>query len=186
MKRFKRADFPATKAPSKFFISCTGRCGNDRVSMHLLREHRIPTKCSTSLFESTRRVRLCHTRTFCSRWRPTSGQNLMRAKKVRTLVDDHDGERFRFTKNVVLKAGLVLIDVPDVRFKVSNFTAANMEKLERAWPQVRNALLTAQALLSSFGFSAQTLTGPLSSRCRTFRRGTNEAVRRRPAWRPSP
>ena len=78
-------------------------------------------------------------------------------EEVRSLVADLNGERFRFSKNLVLKAGLVLIDVPDIGFKVSNFTADNMARLEKAWQEVRSALLTAQALLSSFGFSAQTL-----------------------------
>jgi hypothetical protein len=78
-------------------------------------------------------------------------------QEVRSLVDDLNGEQFNFTKDMVLKAGLVLIDVPDVRFKVTNFTQQNTALMEKKWPELRTALLTAGSLLRSFGFAAQTL-----------------------------
>jgi len=78
-------------------------------------------------------------------------------QEVRSLVDDLNGEQFNFTKDLVLKAGLVLIDVPDVRFKVTNFTQLNTALMEKKWPELRTALLTAGSLLRSFGFAAQTL-----------------------------
>jgi len=78
-------------------------------------------------------------------------------QEVRSLVDDLNGEQFNFTKDLVLKAGLVLIDVPDVRFKVTNFTQQNTALMEKKWSELRTALLTAGSLLRSFGFAAQTL-----------------------------
>ena len=79
-------------------------------------------------------------------------------QEVRSLVDDLNGEQFNFTKDLVLKAGLVLIDVSDVGFKVTNFTQQNTALMEKRWLELRTALLSAGSLLRSFGFSAQTLT----------------------------
>lgn len=79
-------------------------------------------------------------------------------EEVRSLVAELNGERFSFTKDLVLKAGLVLIDVPDVGFKVSNFTATNMAKMENGWSELRSSLLIAGSLLASFGYAAQTLS----------------------------
>ena len=78
-------------------------------------------------------------------------------QEIRSLVDDLNGEQFQFTKDLVLKAGLVLIDVPDVGFKVTNFTRQNTALIEKRWPELRAALLSAGSLLRSFGFAAQTL-----------------------------
>jgi hypothetical protein len=79
-------------------------------------------------------------------------------QEVRSLVDDLNDDRFNFTKDLVLKAGLVLIDVPEVGFKVTNFTQQNTALMEKRWPELRAALLTAGSLLRSFGFAAQTLS----------------------------
>lgn len=81
-------------------------------------------------------------------------------KEVRSLVDDVNdvGSGFSFSKDRLLKAGLVLIDVSDIAFKVSNFTSTNMAKLEKEWDDVRGAILLAARLLASFGFSDRNLT----------------------------
>lgn len=81
-------------------------------------------------------------------------------EEVRTLVTElNSGSReFAFTKDNVLKAGLVLTEVPDVGFKVSNFTRKNMAELERQWGGVKTALRVAVKLLASFGFTSRTLT----------------------------
>lgn len=79
-------------------------------------------------------------------------------EEVRSLVAELNGEVFSFTKDLVLKAGLVLIDVPDVGFKVSNFTASNMATMEKRWQEIRRAMLVTRSLLTSFGFTGPTLT----------------------------
>lgn len=81
-------------------------------------------------------------------------------EEVRSLVAElNDAPAgFQFSKDLVLKAGLVLTDVPDIGFKVSNFTQSNMQKLEVEWQRVRGALLTAANLLSRFGYTGRTLT----------------------------
>jgi hypothetical protein len=79
---------------------------------------------------------------------------------VNSLVDDlnatHQG--FAFTKDIVLKAGLILTEASDIRFRVANFTRENMAKLDENWDQVASALRLSAKLLAKFGFSERTLT----------------------------
>jgi hypothetical protein len=81
-------------------------------------------------------------------------------EEVRSLVTELNDTPagFQFTKDLVLKAGLVLTNVPDIGFKVSNFTQKNMQTLEAEWQRVRHALLTAANLLGRFGYTGRTLT----------------------------
>ncbi len=81
-------------------------------------------------------------------------------EEVRSLVAELNGSSsgFQFTKDLVLKAGLVLTNVSDVGFKISNFTQGNMQKLEADWDRVRSSMLTAANLLSQFGYTGRTLT----------------------------
>ncbi len=76
------------------------------------------------------------------------------------LVDSLNaiGQGFSFSKDLVLKAGLVMTDASDVRFKVANFNRANMAGLEAEWDRVGRALRIGTQLLDSFGFSERTLT----------------------------
>lgn len=80
-------------------------------------------------------------------------------EEVHALVDDlnatHHG--FRFTKDLVLKSGLVLTDIRDVGFKVENFTAENMKALDENWDAIDQALRIGVKLLASFGFSENSL-----------------------------
>ena len=81
-------------------------------------------------------------------------------EEVRSLVQQINtsgSQDFAFSKDVVLKTALMIAGI-DLRFRVSNFTAGNMAKVETAWPQVRSSLLGAAALLSSFGLSTRNLT----------------------------
>lgn len=81
-------------------------------------------------------------------------------KEIHGLVDELNatGIGFRFSKDLVLKTGLVLSGVPDVAFKVKNFTAANMSRLDEMWDEIAGALRLAVGLLSDFGLSGGTLT----------------------------
>lgn len=81
-------------------------------------------------------------------------------EEVRSLVSDLNElpAGFQFTKDLVLKASLVLTEASDIRFKISNFTQANMRTVEVHWDRVRQALLLAANLLIGFGFTGRTLT----------------------------
>ena len=81
-------------------------------------------------------------------------------QEIHALVDELNQTRpgFNLSKDFVLKAGLMLADIASVGFKVSNFTQENMARLEQVWPEVKRALQTTVQLVSSFGFSGQTLS----------------------------
>ncbi len=87
-------------------------------------------------------------------------QDLDAREEVRTLVADLNNTpaSFSFKKDLVLKTGLVLIDVRDIGFKVSNFTQSNMALMEKTWPDIRRSLVTGADLLASFGYSGRTLS----------------------------
>lgn len=78
---------------------------------------------------------------------------------IYSLVDDlnQEGQGFNVSKDLVLKAGLVMTDASDIRFRVANFNQTNMAKLEAEWSRIDKALRLAVRLLSSFGFSDRTL-----------------------------
>src|SRR5690606_32474878 len=81
-------------------------------------------------------------------------------KEINDLVDslNRTGEGFQLGRDVVLKACLVLTELPSVAFKVVNFTRDNMLLIEREWSQIARALQLAVSLLASWGYSGQTLT----------------------------
>ncbi|QDU37651.1 hypothetical protein Mal4_19660 [Maioricimonas rarisocia] len=80
-------------------------------------------------------------------------------KEIHTLVDELNstGDGFAFSKDLVLKAGLMLADIGSVGFKVENFNRENMETLEERWPDVKRSLKVSVQLLASFGFTEKTL-----------------------------
>ena len=80
-------------------------------------------------------------------------------KEIHELVDDLNriGVGFTFSKDLVLKAGLMLSDVGSVGFKVDNFNRENMDIFESKWDDVKRALMLTVQLVSDFGFSGQNL-----------------------------
>jgi uncharacterized protein with ParB-like and HNH nuclease domain len=79
---------------------------------------------------------------------------------VTALVDEINriGAGFDVNKDWVLKSCLVLADIGDIAFKVDNFNKANMSKIEESWEDISKALRNAVILVSSFGYSRETLT----------------------------
>jgi hypothetical protein len=80
--------------------------------------------------------------------------------EINTLVDalNVTGLGFNFSKDFVLKAGLMVSDIASVGFKVENFDRDNMKKLESSWPQVAETLRLTARLIASFGLSRDTIT----------------------------
>ncbi|WP_409332795.1 DUF262 domain-containing protein [Trujillonella humicola] len=78
---------------------------------------------------------------------------------IHQLVDDlnETGEGFAFSKDLVLKAGLVLLGKGDIRFNVANFDRQTMLEMEEAWDGIDRSLRLAALTLSFFGFSSTTL-----------------------------
>ncbi|MBU2874289.1 DUF262 domain-containing protein [Marinobacter salexigens] len=85
--------------------------------------------------------------------------NLDAREEIHALVDEMNetGDGFSYSKDLVLKAGLMLSDIGSVGFKVENFNKANMAILEENWSDIRTALLLATELLATFGFNSQNL-----------------------------
>lgn len=79
--------------------------------------------------------------------------------EINGLVDrlNETGMGFNFSKDFVLKAGLMLSDIASVGFKVENFNHGNMEKLEENWPKVAQALELTVRLVAAFGLSRDTI-----------------------------
>lgn len=79
--------------------------------------------------------------------------------EINTLVDSLNatGLGFNFSKDFVLKAGLMLSDIASVGFKVENFDRNNMKKLEENWPSVSETLGLTARLVASFGLSRDTI-----------------------------
>lgn len=79
--------------------------------------------------------------------------------EIHGLVDELNstGDGFNFSKDLVLKAGLMLAGIGNVGFKVENFNRVNMEILEKKWPEVKRSLRVAVQLLANFGFNEKTL-----------------------------
>lgn len=79
---------------------------------------------------------------------------------VRGLVDtlNSTGQGFNFSKDLILKSGLVLSGITDIAFKVKNFTTANMARLDKDWDSISDSLKVAVGLLSDFGLSDATLS----------------------------
>ena len=80
-------------------------------------------------------------------------------KEIHDLVDDLNRipPGFTFSKDLVLKAGLMLSDIGRVGFKVDNFNRENMDKFESNWEAIKRALTLTVQLVSSFGFNGQNL-----------------------------
>lgn len=79
--------------------------------------------------------------------------------EIHQLVDEINdiGNGFSISKDFVLKSGLMLTEIASVGFRVENFTAENMAKLEANWEAIKGALLATFRLAASYGFSAQNL-----------------------------
>ena len=80
-------------------------------------------------------------------------------EEIHQIVDDLNeiGNGFEFSKDWVLKAGLMLSDIGSVGFKVENFNRQNMLKLEDQWLDIKRTLKLTVHLASNLGFRAETL-----------------------------
>ncbi len=81
-------------------------------------------------------------------------------EEIHELVDalNRIGLGFSFSKDFVLKAGLMLSDIGSVGFKVDNFNRDNMAILEKQWVSIKSALTLTVQMVADFGFNRATLT----------------------------
>lgn len=80
-------------------------------------------------------------------------------EEITSFVDEINriGEGFEFNKDFVLKSCLVLSDL-DIAFKVDNFNATNMNKIEIKWEKITKSLRITMDLISTFGYNSKNLT----------------------------
>jgi len=90
-----------------------------------------------------------------AQWKEKDARN-----EIHNLVDElnrlEDG--FAFDKDFVLKAALVLTDIPTIEFRTTSFTRSTMLHIEKCWERLRDCLLLTVKLLSDWGYNYQTLT----------------------------
>lgn len=81
-------------------------------------------------------------------------------EEITEFVDDVNsiGGGFRINKDFVLKTALVLTDFSNIAFKVDNFNRTNMMKIEDNWENIKKAIKQAVYLVSSFGYTGETLS----------------------------
>jgi hypothetical protein len=79
-------------------------------------------------------------------------------EEITRLVDDINriGHGFQFNKDFVLKACLMCAGF-ETRFATDSFRSDNMTVVEQLWPRIESAVRAAVRLLSTFGFSGDTL-----------------------------
>lgn len=79
-------------------------------------------------------------------------------EEIQTFMDELNeiGVGFAFSKDFILKAGLVLSDM-NVAFRVSNFNRQNMGIVEQNWQNIKNALRITVELVHRFGFNRDNL-----------------------------
>lgn len=79
---------------------------------------------------------------------------------IHEFVDEINqiGDGFDFNKDFVLKSCLVLADFNDIRFKVDNFTKANMAIIEKNWDDTAASIKAAVELVAKYGFNRDSLT----------------------------
>ena len=87
-------------------------------------------------------------------------ENHAAREEITDFVDDINsiGGGFRINKDFVLKTALVLTDFPNIAFKVDNFNKSNMMKIEMNWENIKRAIKLSVHLISSFGYTGETLS----------------------------
>ena len=81
-------------------------------------------------------------------------------RAVHELIDELNeiGDGFNLHRDLILKAGLVLTNINNIRFDVRNFNRENIQRLEDQWEATTSAVRIAVELASSYGLSGRRLT----------------------------
>jgi uncharacterized protein with ParB-like and HNH nuclease domain len=81
-------------------------------------------------------------------------------EEINSFVDQTNeiGDGFNINKDFVLKTCLVLGGFSEIAFKIDNFTQENMLKIETEWDNISKSIQAAVLLVSSFGYTRNTLT----------------------------
>lgn len=73
------------------------------------------------------------------------------------LKEIEENTEFEFSKDLILRAGLMLSEVNNLSFKLSNFNKDNMRVMENNWEQIKLGFISSSELLKEFGFDHKAL-----------------------------
>lgn len=81
-------------------------------------------------------------------------------EEINGAVDELNdiGRGFNITKDLLLKASLILCNFSDIRFKADNFNRNNMLVIEQKWDSITASMRLALELVASFGFCHENVT----------------------------
>ena len=81
-------------------------------------------------------------------------------EEINGAVDELNaiGRGFNITKDLLLKASLVLCEFSDIRFKADNFNRTHMLVIEKKWESITTSMRLALELVASFGFCRENIT----------------------------
>ena len=131
-----------------------------------------------------------------AQWRSVDARS-----EIHDLVDDINGvgSGFRFSKDFVLKACLLLGESNDVGFKIKNFRRSNLQTIQDDWGAIRDSIRATVELAADFGYSMTTLSatnallpiayfvhqrkGPIASAdCKEIRSWLRRSLLKRGIW----
>ena len=87
-------------------------------------------------------------------------RNVDARSEIHDLVDDINGvgSGFRFSKDFVLKACLLLGESNDVGFKIKNFRRSKLQTIQDDWGAIKDSIRATVELAADFGYSTATLS----------------------------
>ena len=88
----------------------------------------------------------------------TQWTTLNAREEINDLIEEINSDTgFKFDKDLILRAGLMLGEVGNLSFKLSNFSKENIVFMENHWEDVKESFLVATQILKSFGIDNQSL-----------------------------
>jgi uncharacterized protein with ParB-like and HNH nuclease domain len=89
----------------------------------------------------------------------TQWTQLNAREEINELIEEiREDSGFKFEKDLILRAGLMLGEVGNLSFKLSNFSKENIVFIEEHWESVKESFLLATQTLKEFGIDQQVLT----------------------------
>lgn len=88
----------------------------------------------------------------------TQWTKLNAREEINELLESiREDSGFKFEKDLILRAGLMLGEVGNLSFKLSNFSKDNIVFMEENWDEVKESFLTTTQMLKEFGVDNQLL-----------------------------
>lgn len=97
--------------------------------------------------------------TATAKWKNTNAR-----EEIHSFTDNINsiGNGYSFGKDFVLKGCLYLTEGLPIKYKVSNFNRANLEKIESNWTTIKDCIEDTVKLINMFGFSDKNMVAKMS------------------------